>query len=338
MKIIGITGTNGKTTVTYLLTHILTSLGYKTSLIGTINARLTTPSPWELAEYLEKFTKEKKDFVIMEVSSHGIKQDRVRGIDFTVKALTNITRDHLDFHKTFRDYKYTKMSWLKQGVNIKIYPHIYKKYKVDFEHQLLGAFNEDNIRITLAITDALNLDQAKVKQTFKTMPAVPGRFELVCNKSEFKVVVDYAHTPDGLLNAVKSAREILKKENHQGKLITLFGCGGDRDRGKRPKMGKIACKYSDQIIITSDNPRTENKQAIIKEILTGISRTCHLKTIIESDRKKALKKAIKIAHKHDLVLVAGKGHEDYQVIGKKKYPFDDRKLCKQYLDERELLK
>jgi len=331
MKIIGITGTNGKTTVTHLLKHILTDLGYKTGLIGTINARLTTPSPWELAEYLAAFRQDNYQFAVLEVSSHGIKQDRIRGIDFTVKGLTNITRDHLDYHKTFRDYKHTKLSWIRSGLNIKIYPSVYRKYQIDFDHPLLGEFNNDNIKMVLAICDHLGIDLHLVKRSLTHAAAIPGRFELVNKDMPYKVIVDYAHTPDGLLNAVKSARTILKKEKQAGRLITLFGCGGDRDKGKRPQMGRIAYHYSDHLLITSDNPRSEKPEMIIKDILAGIKTRSNKSMEIIVDRETAIKTAIEIAENNDLVLVAGKGHEDYQIIGEQRISFDDKKICQKYL-------
>lgn len=334
MKVIGITGTNGKTTITWILREILQKAGYKVGLIGTLTGRLTTPSPWELAELFAKFKAEKTDYVVMEVSSHGIHQDRIKGIYFLVKLLTNITQDHLDYHKTFREYRRVKMWWMQRGQGIKIYPKDYQREKVDFPHSFIGEFNLHNIQAVLAVTKALGIEKKIIVEAFKQMPPVPGRFQCLNPKGKFKVVVDYAHTPDGLLNVLETSREILKKEKKQGRLITLFGCGGDRDKGKRPKMGRLAYKFSDIVVVTSDNPRSESQTKIIEDILVGIKPkfwTRKKQVIVEADRHKAIEQALAAAKPNDLVLLAGKGHETYQIIGDQRIHFDDREEAAKWL-------
>ncbi len=328
MKVIGITGTNGKTTITWILREILQHAGYKVGLIGTLTGRLTTPSPWELAQLFDEFRRQQMDYVVMEVSSHGIHQDRIKGIYFLVKLLTNITQDHLDYHKTLCEYRRVKMSWMERGNGIKIYPKNYQKEKIDFEHHFIGKFNEHNVQAALAVAKALDIDKAIIVEAFQKMTPVPGRFQCLNPKDKFRVIVDYAHTPDGLYNVLTTARGILKKEKNNGRLITLFGCGGDRDRGKRPKMARIACRYSDVVIVTSDNPRSEDPQAIINEVLVGTKNCCFpwrkRKIIVEADRHVAIEKAIVEAKPGDIVMLAGKGHETYQIIGQERIHFDDR--------------
>ncbi len=326
MKVIGVTGTNGKTTITWLLREILTRAGYKVGLIGTLTGKLTTPSPWELAQLFKTYRQEKMDYVVMEVSSHGIHQDRTKGIYFLVKVLTNITQDHLDYHKTIAAYRKVKLGWMERGNGIKIYPKDYLREQVDFKHNFIGEFNKRNIQATLAVTDALGIKREVVKKAFEDMPPVPGRFQSINCGQDFNVVVDYAHTPDGLLNVLQAARGVLKKQQAKGRLITLFGCGGDRDRGKRPKMGKLAYRYSDVIVVTSDNPRSENQTQIIDEILAGIKPLFGIrkKLIVEADRHIAVQKAIAEAGPNDLVLLAGKGHETYQIVNDQRIHFDDR--------------
>jgi UDP-N-acetylmuramoyl-L-alanyl-D-glutamate--2,6-diaminopimelate ligase len=335
MKVIGITGTNGKTTTTRVVRDILTMAGYKVGEIGTLTGRLTTPSPWELDAIFEKFRKQKKDFVVMEVSSHGIHQDRIKGIYYHVKLLTNITQDHLDYHKTFRAYKKVKLSWMQRGTGIKIYPKDWQREVIDFPHPYIGHFNENNLKCAYAILKALNcIPEQKLKKLFAKLAPVPGRFEAVKVGQPFKVVVDYAHTPDGLINVIETARRVLKIEKRNGRLITLFGCGGDRDKGKRPKMGKIAFDNSAITIVTSDNPRTEKPETIIQEVLVGINPALWQRkkqVIIEADRRSAIKKALSSAQPNDLVLLAGKGHETYQVVGTKRIHFDDREEARNLL-------
>lgn len=330
MKFIGITGTNGKTTITYLLSTILNEAGYKTFVSGTLNNRLTTPSPWDLQNLIAKARKQKSDFFIMEVSSHGIHQDRIKGILFYAKLLTNITQDHLDYHKTFRAYKKVKMDWMKKGPGIKIYPRDYQKAVLPKGPvPLLGDFNELNLKGAVSLCRALGVDEKVIARAMKKIKPVPGRFENIPNKKNFKVIVDYAHTPDGLKNVLSTCTRL--RNGSGGKLITVFGCGGDRDRGKRPKMAAVVEKLSDYFIVTSDNPRTEKPAQIFEDIQKGIRGKKEYEVI--EDRRHAIEKAIRTAKSHDIVLLAGKGHETYQIIGKKRIHFDDREEARKALSQ-----
>ena len=322
VQVIGITGTNGKTTVTYLIHEVLKLSGAKPRVIGTINSPLTTPEMFDLLSIIKDMTEKHETHLIMEVSSIGIVEDRISGLPFKVKLLTNITQDHLDYHKTFKNYVDSKFKFLKNPVGKTIYPTDYKKIKLDFSHQLIGKFNENNLKAAYAVCKELGIPAKIIKQSLATALPPKGRFEKVNIQKPFTVVVDYAHTPDGLDNVLKEARKITKT-----KLITVFGAGGDRDNTKRPLMGKIADKWSDLIIVTSDNPRTENPQSIIEQIAVGI--TNKNKLIIQIDRKEAIKKALEIAKANDFIMIAGKGHEDYQIIGDKKIHFDDSEIVKE---------
>ena len=338
MKIIGITGTNGKTTITHVISEILTKAGFKVGKIGTLTGRLTTPSPWELAELFESFRKEGCQYVIMEASSHGIHQDRLKGIFFHIKVLTNITQDHLDYHKTFSEYKKVKLGWMAKGHGIKIYPKDWAKVHLDFPHPYMGHFNDNNIKSAYAVLQALNcIPEQKLKALFKDLSPVPGRYQPIICGQPFKVIVDYAHTPDGLQNVIDTSLKILRKERKGGKLITLFGCGGDRDKGKRPMMGHIAFTQSYISVVTSDNPRTENAEAILKDVVVGMQPKWYHKNkqvIVECDRHIAVRKAIELAGPNDLVLLAGKGHETYQIIGAERIHFDDREEATAALNAR----
>ena len=264
----------------------------------------------------------------MEVSSHGIHQDRIKGIFYHVKLLTNITQDHLDYHKKFSEYKKVKLGWMARGHGIKIYPHDWQKARLNFEHPYIGHFNDNNIKSAYAILQALNcVPEEKLKKLFKELSAVPGRYQPILCGQPFKVIVDYAHTPDGLENVLDTSRKLLRKEHRHGRLITVFGCGGDRDTGKRPIMGHLAFTQSAITIVTSDNPRTENPETILQEVVAGIQPKFYQKkkqVIIEIDRHKAIRKAIELAQPNDLVLLAGKGHETYQILCQERVHFDDR--------------
>jgi UDP-N-acetylmuramoyl-L-alanyl-D-glutamate--2,6-diaminopimelate ligase len=328
MKVIGITGTNGKTTITHIVSEILSKSGFRVGKIGTLTGRLTTPSPWELSALFEEFRQANTQYVIMEVSSHGIHQDRIKGIFYHIKLLTNITQDHLDYHKTFAEYKKVKLGWMARGQGIKLYPKHWKKIKLDFAHPYIGHFNDNNIKCAYAILNALNcIPEQKLKNLFRDLSPVPGRYQPIDQGQPFKIIVDYAHTPDGLQNVLDTSRKLLTKERKSGRLITVFGCGGDRDKGKRPIMGQLAFSQSAITVVTSDNPRTEDPDQIIKDILAGIKPNFLQKKkqlLIEPDRRQAIQKAIGLANPGDLILLAGKGHENYQIVGSERYHFDDR--------------
>ena len=371
LKLIGITGTNGKTTVSTLLFDIFKNLGYQTALISTVEYRIgdevipsthTTPDVIRLNQMLAKAVETGCEFAFMEVSSHGIHQDRIEGLNFAVAGFTNLSHDHLDYHKTFDEYLKTKKRFFdelqetavaitnaddKNGrvmlQNCKAKQKDYalktladfhgKILEADFNGMLLnfngkefwttltGKFNVYNLLLAFGIAIELGFGEEEVLQAISTLKRVKGRFETLKSNGGIFFVVDYAHTPDALENVLDSINEIRTKNE---RLITVFGCGGDRDHDKRPEMGKIATRKSTLAIITTDNPRTEDPNAIIKEIEAGVEPQNFSKYTSIPDRKEAIKMAIKFAEPKDIVLVAGKGHENYQEINGVKHHFDDK--------------
>jgi len=380
LNIIGVTGTNGKTTVTHLIQKLYEAFEQKCALIGTLghkytsndpylDAKHTTPQAPELQALLHDINENCINNVVMEVSSHSLVQHRVDYVDFNGAILTNLTQDHLDFHITMGNYFKAKAMLFENLVagdfavinkddeyaekfleeispTVNLYTYGIKKqadimaknisfsengasftcivkdkeYKVNL--LMNGMFSVYNILAAISTAVALDFDIEKSIEVLSQISGVAGRFEIVNSKP--MVIVDYAHTPDGLENVLKAAREITPKE---GKLICIFGCGGDRDATKRPKMGKIAEELADKIIVTSDNPRSENPQQIITDILAGFKSTSDV--IVEVDRELAIKEAYKIANTNDVVLVAGKGHEDYQILATETIHFDDREKVKE---------
>ncbi len=388
MVLIGITGTNGKTTSSYLIKGILEAAGKRVGLIGTISYQIvgeqipaphTTPESADLQEILAKMRDRELEYVVMEVSSHALGQDRVFGTAFDIALFTNLTQDHLDFHITMEEYFRTKLRLfqdLKPKGNIKIrgvinlddkwgkqiigeikYPCLSYSLtdtgditvqacllgsdgasftavtpvgKFDIKSKLAGKHNLQNILASIGVACALDIPVKAIQDGIASVENVPGRLEKVSEGQDFEVFVDYAHTEDALRNLLSLAKEISK-----GKIITVFGCGGERDRGKRPKMGKVARDMSDIMIITSDNPRGEDPLVIIKEIETGIS---GLKRgtdyFVVEDRRSAIEMAVDLAMPGDTVILAGKGHEDYQIIGGKRMHFDDREVAREIIRER----
>lgn len=394
MKLAGVTGTSGKTTCTYLLESILHAAGFKVGVIGTINFRYgtakkskiiesthTTPGPAELQALLAEMKLNGVTHVVMEVSSHALRQKRVAGVEFDTMAFTNLTPEHLDFHKDLEDYYASKKllftelydssieakkkpirvvnvddpfgerlvkevgRWdlltfgyvfrhetaaLVSGVGLKDQIEGIRgtieiaDQKLAIESNLVGEFNIANILTAVSMAEALGVDRAAIARGINQLAGVPGRLERVPNKKSIHVVVDYAHKPDALEKVLRT----LQAFRGRHRLITVFGCGGDRDRAKRPVMGRLAETLSDVVIVTSDNPRTEEPAAIIAEIRAGMLGSTYK---VEPDRKKAIQLAIAQALPGDLVLIAGKGHEDYQIIGTRKTPFDDRKVAAEAL-------
>lgn len=369
MKIIGVTGTNGKTSVTYLLKELLEqALGAKIGLIGTIHNMIgdeviggerTTPGAMELQGTLARMYDAGCEYVIMEVSSHALVQERVAEVPFCVGAFTNLTEDHLDFHHTMEEYGAAKAMLFrkcKHGVffiddpaaktmmqnatctlstvgltetaelsakNIVLASdHIQMEVTEGENCQSLilgipGRFTVSNALVVLGIARKLGIDLKAACNALAKAKGVKGRIEVVPTPNcDFTVLIDYAHTPDGLENVLRSVRDFCK-----GRIITVFGCGGDRDRTKRPIMGKIAQEYSDLAIVTSDNPRTEEPMAIIGEILKGMMGKNY---IVEENRRKAIRLALHQAQKNDIIVLAGKGHETYQIIGTEKTHLDER--------------
>ena len=365
LKIVGVTGTNGKTTTTYILESIL---GEKNvARIGTVEYKIgdeiipapnTTPSSLEIIKICKKALEKNIKYLIMEVSSHGLDIGRVNMLRFEAGIFTNLTLDHLDYHKTMENYYLAKRKLFDlvkdkknsiiniddeygkkyleytngisygigqgdiqgeikqiiregQEVTIKIFE---KEYKINL--RLLGRYNLSNLLGAIGAVKTLGLSDEEIISKIPLIHGAPGRFEPVKIDRDFTVIVDYAHTGDALENILKSINEF--KTN---RVITVFGCGGDRDKTKRPIMGGIAEKYSDIVIVTSDNPRTEDPEEIIKDIAVGLTKENHT---VEIHREKAIEKAISLAEKNDIILIAGKGHENYQVIGREKIHFDDK--------------
>ena len=371
LNLIGITGTNGKTSVTTLLFDIFKNLGFKSALISTVEYRIadeiipsthTTPDIVRLNQMLAKAVEMGCEYAFMEVSSHGIHQNRTEGLNFKIAGFTNITHDHLDYHKTFSEYIKTKKRFFdelnpeaiaitniddKNGTvmlqNTKATQKTYalktmadyhgRILEADFNGMLLnfggkefwttltGKFNVYNMLLAYAVAIESGFHEEDVLKAMSQLKRVKGRFETLKSDSGIFFVIDYAHTPDALENILDSINDIRTKNE---RLITIFGCGGDRDQAKRPEMGKIATRKSTLAIITSDNPRTEDPAVIIKEIEAGVEPQNFSKYTSIPDRKEAMKMAIKFAEPKDIILVAGKGHEDYQEINGVKHHFDDK--------------
>ncbi|QII70734.1 UDP-N-acetylmuramoyl-L-alanyl-D-glutamate--2,6-diaminopimelate ligase [Apibacter sp. B3706] len=378
LTLAGITGTNGKTTTTTLLYNLFTQLGFRCALLSTIENRIsdkvlnsnhTTPDPITINQLLAQAVDEGCQYAFMEVSSHGIHQNRLAGLTFKIGAFTNITHDHLDYHQTFSNYIAAKKKFfdelpktaiaitnmddkngliMLQNTNAKKVTYSLKsnsEYKgkiienrldgmlLQFNNQefwtvLAGKFNAYNELLAYTIASELGFDSLDIVTALSKLQRVKGRFETYVSDDKKYIIVDYAHTPDALQNILEA---INQSRTRNEKLITVFGCGGHRDKEKRPKMGNIATRLSDLAIITSDNPRDENPDEIIQEIETGIEPQNTNKYLSITDRKQAIRTAIKIAAPKDIILIAGKGHENYQEINGKHFPFDDMKIAKELL-------
>lgn len=380
LKLVGITGTNGKTTTVTLLFNLFRGLGYNVGLLSTVENKInnsvipsthTTPDALKLNELLAEMVEKGCQYAFMEVSSHAIVQHRITGIKFTGAAFSNITHDHLDYHKTFDEYIKAKKRFFddlqedafaltnrddKNGLvmlqNTKAKKHTYGlksiadfKCKVMENHlnglllnidnqevwvKLIGSFNAYNVLVVYAIAQLLKQDRVQVLTTLSNLNSVEGRFQYVKSKNGIIAIVDYAHTPDALKNVLETVKDI-RTGNEQ--VITLVGCGGDRDAAKRPIMAQIACEYSNKTILTSDNPRTENPEDILNQMQAGINPVDAKKTLRISDRKEAIKTAVAFAKEGDIILIAGKGHEKYQEINGVKHPFDDFEIVKNVFEE-----
>lgn len=377
LKLIGLTGTNGKTTTTFLIKQILENVGKKVGLIGTVQnmigdeaypAKYTTPDPYELQKLFSQMVEAGCEYCVMEVSSQALAQGRVNGVKFAVGAFTNLTQDHLDYHKTWENYFNAKRllfencdiavtnaddeNGLKiiEGLNFdKVVTYAvnrndatYVAKNVTFksngvEYELVGdkigrcscpipgRFSVYNSLCAASCALALGISFEQVLMAISKSKGVKGRIEVVPCDRDFTIIIDYAHSPDGLENIISSLKEIAK-----GRVVTLFGCGGDRDKTKRPKMGKIAAELSDYCIVTSDNPRSENPSAIIQDILEGMKGVKTPYTVVEN-RKEAIAYAIEHAKKDDIILLAGKGHETYQILPTGTIHFDEREAVAEIL-------
>ena len=380
LKLVGITGTNGKTTVASLLYQLFQKAGYKVGLLSTVKivvntkeykATHTTPDSITINQFLKQMVDEGVEYCFMEVSSHGIHQKRTEGLHFAGGVFTNLSHDHLDYHPTFSEYRDVKKSFFdnlpktafalsniddKNG-NVMLQNTVAKKrtyalksyadYKAQIlENQLsglllkindnevwvrlIGTFNAYNLLAIYGTAVELGLESLEVLRLLSELESVSGRFQFIVSKGNITAIVDYAHTPDALENVLKTINDIRTK-NEQ--LITVVGCGGDRDKTKRPIMANIASTLSDKIIITSDNPRMENPETIIAEMESGVAPQNFKKTVSISDRKQAIKAACQLAQANDIILIAGKGHETYQEINGVRHDFDDMKIVKEMLDQ-----
>jgi len=382
MRVVGVTGTNGKTTITHLIKAILEEAGKTTGIMGTLYARIgedekeygnTTPEAFEIEEFMSLSRSKKGEYVIMEVSSHALDLHRVEKIHFNTAIFSNLSQDHLDYHRNMNNYKESKLKLFQmippedhnfcvvnaddtygqdfinasgpacytygiknkadvQAENLSIslkgssFSVKYKNGDFNLNLKLIGLFNVYNTlaAVTFALEEGISPEI--IKSALGKVNGVPGRFEQVNCGQDFTVIVDYAHTPDGLENILKTGRQI--KAN---RMITVFGCGGDRDRTKRPQMGEIAARYSDFSIVTSDNPRSEEPKSIIDDIIPGLDKVKDSRYAIIVDRREAIRQAIHLAKKGDLLIIAGKGHETYQLVKDQVLDFDDRKVAEEFL-------
>ncbi len=380
LKLIGVTGTNGKTSVTYMLKKILETAGYKVGLVGTIQNMIcdeivptenTTPNAYDLNSLFADMRDKGCEYVIMEVSSHALDQCRVYNLDFEVAMFTNLTQDHLDYHITMENYLEAKKKLFKmckiavinsddeyaerimEGLDCKIVTYSatdhstysakaikYKPTGVDYEfvgdHDLChikvntgGKFTVYNSLCAATCAVELGFPIKLAASAIAELNGVKGRAEVVPTDRDFTVIIDYAHTPDGLKNILTTFRECEKN-----RLTVLFGCGGDRDKTKRPIMGSVAARYADFVIVTSDNPRSENPSEIIEDILVGMDGTITPYKVIEN-RKEAIKYAVETARKDDIIVLAGKGHETYQILNDGTIHFDEREIVAEALNIKE---
>ncbi len=383
LRLIGVTGTNGKTTITFLLKSILENRGKPVGVIGTLGyftgkhsfeALNTTPGPIELERLFTIMNNEQLRYAVMEVSSHALSMMRVEELDFRVVAISNITQDHFDYHKDFEHYRDAKAhildlvtgeeKWAVLNRDDKSFDYLMPRVKSSYltfslsdpkaevrlediemtasgssfklvtplgsEHvnyQLVGKFNLENALCAAACSLAIGLDPWMIAKGLSDRTFVMGRAQRVDAGQPFTVLVDYAHTPDALTNILQTGRQLTK-----GRLLVLFGCGGDRDRSKRPLMGQVTSAAADVVVVTSDNPRTEDPLAIIEDIKPGLDSRKEI--IVEPDRHKAIELALSLCKENDLLVVAGKGHENYQILGTHKIHFDDREIIENYLREK----
>ncbi|MCL4135159.1 UNVERIFIED_CONTAM: hypothetical protein GTU68_036954, partial [Idotea baltica] len=380
LKLVGVTGTNGKTTVASLLYQLFKNAGYKVGLLSTVKimvdnteykATHTTPDSLTINKYLSKMNDVGVEFCFMEVSSHGIHQNRTKGLHFEGGIFTNLSHDHLDYHKTFAEYRDVKKSFfdelssksfalsnvddknglvMLQNTKAKKYTYALKNY-ADYKSQILenqlgglllkindnevwtrliGNFNAYNVLAIYATAELLGLEKVEILRLISDLQSVSGRFQYLISDEKITAIVDYAHTPDALKNVLETINSIRTKNEE---LITVVGCGGDRDKTKRPKMGHIATALSTKVIFTSDNPRSENPDTILAEIEAGVEPQNFKKALTIADRKQAIKAACQMAKPNDIILIAGKGHETYQEIKGERFDFDDYKIVQEFLKQ-----
>ncbi len=383
---LAVTGTNGKTTVAYMVRSCIQQAGQKCGLLGTViydtcsgsssEAILTTPDCMTIAAGQEQMLKNGAKYMVIEASSHALSQNRLAGISFKAAAFTNLAGDHLDYHKTEEDYLAAKtilfsalskdatavlnkqsphaesiarqtdakILWYSIDAPADIIAHIESMdtggtvFNMEYASQsaivttpLLGQYNVSNCLAAAGLCLATGFDLETIAAGLSALKTIPGRLEKIDYSGDFSVLVDYAHTDDALKNVLSTLKPLCK-----GRLIVVFGCGGDRDKTKRTRMAQVAERLADFIIVTSDNPRTENPDEIIKDIITGFENPDSQTIVIEPDRKKAIASAIRTAGKNDIVLIAGKGHETYQIIGKQKFDFSDKQIAMECLTTKQI--
>ncbi len=380
LNLTGVTGTNGKTTVATILFNLFTKLGYKCGLISTVENKIgemiiasthTTPDAIALNALLRKMHDEDCEYVFMECSSHAIEQQRIAGLVFRGGIFTNITHDHLDYHKTFDEYIRVKKMWFdhlpssafaisnaddKRGT-VMLQNTSAKKYyyslrtitdfkgkildnslsglhmtvnDIEVHFKMIGEFNAYNLLAVYGAAICLGMNKEDILLALSNIDGAEGRFDYSVSKTENVIgIVDYAHTPDALLNVLATIKNL--RRGHE-RIITVVGCGGNRDKTKRPVMAEVACEYSDKVILTSDNPRNENPDDILKDMEAGVNVVARRKAITIADRKEAIKTAVSLSSKEDIILIAGKGHEKYQEINGVKYDFDDKKILKEMFE------
>ncbi|SEA37511.1 UDP-N-acetylmuramoyl-L-alanyl-D-glutamate--2,6-diaminopimelate ligase [Bizionia paragorgiae] len=380
LKLVGVTGTNGKTTIATLLYQLFKNAGYKVGLLSTVVVKVdnkaykathTTPDSLTINRYLKEMNNEGVEFCFMEVSSHGIHQNRTDGLQFEGGVFTNLSHDHLDYHETFAEYRDVKKRFfdqmpkqafavvntddkngpvMLQNTKAKKYTYALKSY-ADYTAQILensfsglllkingsevwtrlvGDFNAYNVLAIFATAELLGLEKVEVLRLISELKSVSGRFQYLISEGNITAIVDYAHTPDALKNVLETINSIRTKNEE---LITVVGCGGDRDATKRPKMGHIASALSTKVVFTSDNPRGEEPEAIIKDIESGVEPQNFKKTLSITEREQAIKTACQLANPGDIILIAGKGHETYQEIKGVRSDFDDYKIVEKLLKQ-----
>lgn len=380
LRLVGVTGTNGKTTVTTLLYQLFKNAGYKVGLLSTVKimvdnteykATHTTPDSLTINKYLKLMNDAGVEFCFMEVSSHGIHQKRSEGLEFEGGVFTNLSHDHLDYHDTFAEYRDVKKLFfdqlpkqafalvnaddknglvMLQNTQAKTFTYALKTY-ADYKAQvlenefsglllklneselwtkLIGNFNAYNVAAIYGTAELLGLEKVEILRLISELESVSGRFQYLISDERITAIVDYAHTPDALKNVLETINSIRTKNEE---LITVVGCGGDRDTSKRPKMGHIASALSNKVIFTSDNPRSEKPEAIIDEIEKGVEPQNFKKIVSISDRKQAIKTACQMANSNDIILIAGKGHETYQEIKGERFDFDDYQIVQEFLKQ-----
>jgi len=380
LKLVGVTGTNGKTTVASLLYQLFKNAGFKVGLLSTVKilvdnkaykATHTTPDSLTINKYLREMNEVGVEFCFMEVSSHGIHQKRTEGLHFEGGIFTNLSHDHLDYHKTFAEYRDVKKSFfdslsskafalsnvddknglvMLQNTAAKKYTYALKSY-ADYKAQILenqfgglllkvndsevwtrliGNFNAYNVLAIYATAELLGLEKVEILRLISGLESVSGRFQYLISDEKITAIVDYAHTPDALKNVLETINSIRTKNEE---LITVVGCGGDRDKTKRPKMGHIATALSTKVIFTSDNPRSEKPEDILNDIEKGVEPQNFKKALTIVDRKQAIKAACQMANPNDIILIAGKGHETYQEISGERFDFDDYKIVQEFLKQ-----